>query len=87
MAREDHATMKTWRALALAIVAAPAAVQPPAAQYDEAKAPAYTLPDPLRFEDGRPVTSPEAWRARRSWEQYLDRSATRGCCSRAWHWS
>ena len=58
--------MTTWRALILAIVAAPAAAQPPEAHYDEAKVPAYTLPDPLRFEDGRPVTSPEAWRGRRA---------------------
>jgi len=32
---------------------------------DEARVPAYTLPDPLRFEDGRPVRSPDEWRARR----------------------
>jgi len=34
--------------------------------YDEAKVPAYTLPDPLRFEDGRAVTSPADWTKRRA---------------------
>jgi len=29
--------------------------------YDEAKVPAYTLPDPLRFEEGTPVKTPEDW--------------------------
>lgn len=45
--------------------AAPLAAQPANAQYDEAKVPAYTLPDPLRFEDGRAVKSPGAWCERR----------------------
>lgn len=30
--------------------------------YDEAKVPAYNLPDPLKTEDGRRVTSAEMWR-------------------------
>ena len=47
-------------------LAARVAAQPANAQYDEAKVPAYTLPDPLRFEDGRAVTSAEAWRSRRA---------------------
>ncbi len=34
--------------------------------YDEAKVPAYTLPDPLRFEDGTPVKTPGDWRKRRA---------------------
>lgn len=34
--------------------------------YDEAEVPSYTLPDPLRFEDGRPVTSKEDWQKRRA---------------------
>jgi hypothetical protein len=34
--------------------------------YDEAKVPAYTLPDPLRFEDGSPVKTPEDWAKRRT---------------------
>jgi hypothetical protein len=43
-----------------------ASAQPKNAQYDEAKVPAYTLPDPLRFEDGRAVSSPDAWQKRRA---------------------
>lgn len=34
--------------------------------YDEALVPAYTLPDPLRFEDGSEVKTPEDWRRRRA---------------------
>ncbi len=34
--------------------------------YDEAEVPPYTLPDPLRFEDGKPVTSPADWEKRRA---------------------
>jgi len=30
--------------------------------YDEAKVPAYTLPDPLKMESGETVTTPEQWR-------------------------
>ena len=33
--------------------------------YDETKVRAYTLPDPLRFDDGRPVTTPQMWWKRR----------------------
>ena len=32
-----------------------------AANYDEAKVPAYTLPDPLILEDGQEVADPETW--------------------------
>lgn len=32
-----------------------------AANYDEAKVPAYTLPDPLILENGRTVTDPQIW--------------------------
>jgi hypothetical protein len=35
------------------------------ANYDEAKVPAYTLPDPLIFADGTPVNDADAWRGRR----------------------
>ena len=58
--------MRTWPGLALAMVAASSFAQPPGTNYDEAKVPAYTLPDPLRGEDGRPVTNPDEWRARRA---------------------
>ncbi|SDM13023.1 hypothetical protein SAMN05421823_110254 [Catalinimonas alkaloidigena] len=34
--------------------------------YDEAKVPPYTLPDPLRFENGKKVTTLEAWQQRRA---------------------
>jgi hypothetical protein len=34
--------------------------------YDETKVPDYTLPDPLKTSDGRPVTSANDWRARRA---------------------
>jgi hypothetical protein len=36
------------------------------ANYDEAKVPAYTLPDPLRFEDGSSVATPADWPRRRA---------------------
>lgn len=65
--------MTPLRSLVLVAFVAPApgAAQPANAQYDEAKVPAYTLPDPLRFEDGREVASPDAWRARRAEIQRL----------------
>jgi hypothetical protein len=43
----------------------PAAAQPAVANEDEAKVPAYTLPDPLRFADGSPVRDGSEWRSRR----------------------
>lgn len=39
--------------------------QPADANYDEAKVPAYILPDPLVFADGTPVADAEAWYDRR----------------------
>lgn len=39
---------------------------PAPANYDEDKVPAYTLPDPLVFEDGQPVASPAEWPRRRA---------------------
>jgi hypothetical protein len=39
--------------------------QPDEANYDESKVPPYTLPDPLVMENGKPVTSAEAWRSGR----------------------
>src|SRR5262245_65643947 len=59
-------------AVALAVVRSTlAAAQPANAQYDESKVPAYTLPDPLRFEAGGPVATAEAWRSRRAEIQKL----------------
>lgn len=40
--------------------------QPEGFNYDEAKVPAYTLPDPLATSDGGRVTDASAWRARRA---------------------
>jgi len=37
------------------------AVSLPAANYDEARVPAYRLPDPLAFVDGSPVKTAQAW--------------------------
>lgn len=34
--------------------------------YDEAKVPPYSLPDPLQMTNGQTVTTPEEWKARRS---------------------
>jgi hypothetical protein len=39
--------------------------EPPAANYDEAKVPAYTLPDPLQMSDGTKVRSAATWREKR----------------------
>ena len=41
------------------------AFQPEGYNYDEAKVPAYRLPDPLKFEDGSPVTTAKQWREKR----------------------
>jgi hypothetical protein len=38
---------------------------PNAANVDESKVPAYTLPDPLRFNDGTKVTTSKEWREKR----------------------
>ena len=51
--------------VAAALAAGPAAAQPPGANYDEAKVPAYTLPDVLRFADGAPVRDAADWTGRR----------------------
>ena len=37
----------------------------PKPNYDEAKVPKYTLPDPLVMQNGTKVTGPEAWRTKR----------------------
>ena len=55
----------TLAALLLLLIAAPANAQLDG-NNDEAKVPAYTLPDPLRFADGTPVRSPRDWQRRRA---------------------
>lgn len=45
-----------------------AQAQPPAANYDDAKVPAYALPDPLRTEAGEVVDSPDRWHEQRRGE-------------------
>jgi hypothetical protein len=42
-----------------------AAAAPPATNYDEAKVPAYRLPDPLACFDGQAVTNEALWRGKR----------------------
>src|SRR6185436_7490806 len=42
-----------------------AMAQRPPANYDEAKAGTYTLPDPLVFNDGKPVRTSADWMKRR----------------------
>ena len=49
----------------LLFLASLAFAQKSATNYDEAKVPKYTLPDPLVMADGTKVTDAEAWRARR----------------------
>ncbi|MEX0678685.1 MAG: acetylxylan esterase [Pirellulales bacterium] len=55
-------------AAAAASLAAPAAADDEPTNYDEAKVPPYTLPDPLVMQDGRPVTSAAMWRKERRGE-------------------
>jgi hypothetical protein len=52
-------------ALAVLLAAHTAGAQPAGANYDEAKVPAYTLPDPLRFADGGAVGDARAWADKR----------------------
>ena len=52
-------------AVVVGLSAGPATAQPPGANYDEAKVPAYTLPDPLRFADGTLVRDARDWTDRR----------------------
>jgi hypothetical protein len=54
-----------WAVVA-GLVAGPLTAQPAGANYDEAKVKAYTLPDPLRFLDGRPVAAAAEWPKRRA---------------------
>jgi hypothetical protein len=51
--------------VALALAAAAFAQGPASANYDESKVGAYTLPDPLVFENGKPVRTAAEWTKRR----------------------
>jgi hypothetical protein len=51
--------------LSLVLVAFGQNAQPPTANYDESEVGTYTLPDPLVFNDGRPVRTSEDWIKRR----------------------
>src|SRR5512137_2039100 len=54
-----------WVAIGVALAGASATAPPAGPSDDEAKVPAYTLPDPLRFVDGSPVRDASAWTTRR----------------------
>jgi len=47
------------------VMVAPTFAELPATHTDESKVPAYTLPDPLKFDDGSPVTSAQQWTEKR----------------------
>lgn len=51
--------------LALALFAVLPCLAEDEVNYDEAKVPTFTLPDPLRFEDGSPVKDADDWGKRR----------------------
>src|ERR671912_368330 len=52
-------------ALLMLLTAGALVAQQPSANYDEARVPAYVLPDPLIRLDGSRVTTPHAWRSLR----------------------
>jgi (4-O-methyl)-D-glucuronate---lignin esterase len=54
--------------VALALLAAAFAQGPASTNYDESKVGTYTLPDPLVFNDGKPVRTPREWTERRRGE-------------------
>jgi hypothetical protein len=51
--------------IAIACITISLAAQPPAANYDEAKVPAYKLPDPLILANGHPVKDAATWMKQR----------------------
>lgn len=62
-------------AVAGLMLAAPAVAQDFEPNYDESRVPEYTLPDPLKLADGRPVKTPEQWRTQRRpqvWELFAE---------------
>ncbi len=54
-----------FAAIALALSCGAARAQRAPDNYDESKVGSYTLPDPLVFNDGKPVRSAQDWTARR----------------------
>ena len=60
----NHRTSLSFLSFAISIVLLPslANAQPAAANYDEAKVPSYTLPDPLTLLNGAKVSDAETWR-------------------------
>jgi hypothetical protein len=60
-------TIASMRLVILIVpLAIAASAQPPGTNYDEARVPRYTLPDPLIFADGKPVKTPRDWALRRA---------------------
>ena len=57
-------------AFVLAVAAVSVSAQPKGFNYDEAKVPAYTLPDPLLFNDGSPVKTAADWTRNRRAEVF-----------------
>jgi hypothetical protein len=57
-------TTQPWKANPEVIAAL--SKRKPDVLYDEAKVPAYTLPEVLRAADGSTISTPEAWKARRA---------------------
>ena len=71
--------LATWRSRCLFLLLAStfcgwAAAQAPSANYDESRVGAYTLPDPLIFNDGKPVRDARDWKRRR--QEILELFAT-----------
>lgn len=70
----DLVSRQLWRmtfavaALAFLIAARGAAAKDPPVNYDEAKVPKYTLPDPLVTSDGQRVSDAATWREKRRQE-------------------
>ena len=58
--------LKQWLIASGLLLCLNAAAQMPPANYDEAKVGNYTLPDPLVFNDGKPVKTPKDWAKRRA---------------------
>lgn len=56
---------RTWYVLSGLLIAAAAGAQHPGANYDEAKVPKYTLPDPLVLSSGERVRDAATWRKQR----------------------